>query len=80
MIVFQIPGNISFDEAATIPLCLATALCSVWSHHPKASTVDFPAPWEEGGTTKFAGKPALIVGGATSVGQFGTRCTLSRSY
>lgn len=29
------------------------------------------APWEEGGLNKYAGQPAIVTGGASSVGQFG---------
>ena len=68
----QIPDNITFDQAASVPLGLATVVCGLWSHHAEASSLDFPAPWEEGGATKFAGKPAVIVGGSGSVGQYGT--------
>ena len=67
----QIPDNITFDQAASVPLGLATVVCGLWSHHAQASSLDFPAPWEEGGATKFAGKPAVIVGGSGSVGQYG---------
>ena len=70
--VCQIPDNISFDQAATLPLTLATTVVGLWAHHSEASeSLNFPAPWEEGGTTKFAGQPALIIGGSTSVGQYG---------
>ncbi|KAI0737454.1 GroES-like protein [Daedaleopsis nitida] len=68
--VAKIPDNISFDEAASIPLALATAITGLWSHHPEAQSVNFPAPWEEGGTTKFSGQPALVVGGSSSIGQY----------
>ncbi|KAI0746961.1 GroES-like protein [Daedaleopsis nitida] len=66
----KIPDNVSMDEAASIPVGLSTVTTGIWSHHPQAQSVDFPAPWEEGGTTKFAGQPALVVGGSSSVGQY----------
>ncbi|KAI0323353.1 GroES-like protein [Cubamyces sp. BRFM 1775] len=65
-----IPDNISFEEAASVPLGLATVVTGVYNHDPQARTVDFPAPWEEDGATRFAGKPAFILGGASSVGQY----------
>ncbi|KAI0787295.1 GroES-like protein [Fomes fomentarius] len=68
--VVKIPDNITFDQAASIPLCLATAVTGLWSHHREAQSVNFLAPWEEGGTTKYAGQAAFIVGGSSSVGQF----------
>ncbi|KAI0326572.1 GroES-like protein [Cubamyces sp. BRFM 1775] len=69
-IVAKVPGNVSLDEAASVPLGLATVVTALYNHDPSSSTVNFPAPWEEGGATKFAGKPAFILGGASSVGQY----------
>jgi len=34
------------------------------------------APWEEGGKDKYAGRPIVIMGGTSSLGQYGMR-TLS---
>ncbi|TFK84531.1 GroES-like protein [Polyporus arcularius HHB13444] len=67
--IARIPENISFDEAATLPVALCTVVTGIWAHEPGARSVNFPAPWEEGGRTKFAGKAAFIVGGSGSVGQ-----------
>ncbi|KAI0749288.1 GroES-like protein [Daedaleopsis nitida] len=69
-LVAKIPENISFDQAASIPAALATVFIAIWNHHPQARSVSFPAPWEEGGQTRFAGKPAFIVGGSSSIGQY----------
>ncbi|KAI0822569.1 GroES-like protein [Trametes gibbosa] len=69
-IVAKIPDNISDDQAASIPLGLATVFTGLYNHDPKGKTIDFPAFWEEGGSTKGAGKPALILGGSSSVGQY----------
>lgn len=70
-ITAKIPENISLDQAASIPSGLVTAFMGIWNKNPEASSVGFPAPWEAGGETKFAGKPAFILGGASSVGQYG---------
>ena len=67
----QIPDNISFEQATSVSLCFAIVVCGILGHHPEARSLDMPAPWEEGGTTKYAEKPALIVGGSSSVCQFG---------
>ena len=67
----QFPANISFDEAATIPLALATAITGLWAHGEGNQSAQFTPPWEEGGSTVYADKAALILGGSTSVGQFG---------
>ncbi|TFY82413.1 hypothetical protein EWM64_g1605 [Hericium alpestre] len=77
-----IPSKYSFDEAATIPLGFATAalglydkrgkhgrvnLPSVWS---AAGGAELPTPWSAAGRDKYKGHPAVITGGASSVGQF----------
>ncbi|KAI0741760.1 chaperonin 10-like protein [Daedaleopsis nitida] len=36
----------------------------------QANSVDFAAPWEEGGLAKYVGQAAFIVGGSSSVGQY----------
>ncbi|KAI0749263.1 GroES-like protein [Daedaleopsis nitida] len=69
-ITAKIPENISFDQAASIPLGLATVFTGTWNKDPEAKSTDIPAPWEAGGETKFAGKPAFILGGSSSVGQY----------
>ncbi|KAI0738575.1 hypothetical protein C8Q80DRAFT_1124716 [Daedaleopsis nitida] len=59
------PGD--FDQRQAT-FRLATVLIGIWAHHPSASSVYLPALWEEGGTTKYAGQPPLIIGGSSSVG------------
>jgi len=65
----KIPGNISVEEAATIPLGLATAALGLFDQYSPGSAQLFP-PWEDGGRGRYAGKPIVIFGGATSSGQF----------
>ncbi|KAI0671358.1 GroES-like protein [Trametes maxima] len=69
-IVAKIPDHISFEQAASVPLALDTAVIGMYNHNPQAQSLGFTAPWEEGGSTAFAGQPALIIGGASSVGQY----------
>lgn len=68
----KIPDSISFDQAATIPLTIATA--SIALYHPGEGaingTVALYPPWEEGGRGKYKGQPIIIIAGASSVGQF----------
>ncbi|KAH9921178.1 GroES-like protein [Epithele typhae] len=66
-LVIKMPENLSFDEATTIPLVLATAVVPMWSKSEMGHT-GMPAPWEDGGDN-FKGQPALITGGSSSVGQ-----------
>ncbi|OCH83896.1 GroES-like protein [Obba rivulosa] len=65
----KIPSNITLDEAATIPLGLATGALGLFDQYADGSAKLFP-PWEDGGRGKYAGKPILIFGGASSVGQY----------
>ncbi|KAI0628915.1 GroES-like protein [Trametes polyzona] len=66
-----IPENISFEQASSIPLGLATVILALYNQHPDwPKTLRFKPVWEEGGSTEFAGKPALVIGGASSVGQY----------
>ncbi|EIW57183.1 GroES-like protein [Trametes versicolor FP-101664 SS1] len=69
-IAAKIPDNITFDQAASIPLGLNTVAIGLYNHTPNTKSVDYPAPWEQGGTTKFAGKPAFVLGGSSTVGQY----------
>ncbi|TFK82430.1 GroES-like protein [Polyporus arcularius HHB13444] len=70
-ITAKIPYNISFDQAASIPLGLATVVLALYNQDPNTDkSLRFTPPWAEGGTTQFAGKPAFIIGGSSSVGQY----------
>ncbi|RDX56942.1 GroES-like protein [Lentinus brumalis] len=70
-ITAKIPDNISFDEAASVPLGLATVVLALYNQDPNTDqTLRLTPPWAEGGTTQFAGKPAFIIGGSSSVGQY----------
>ncbi|EIM83601.1 GroES-like protein [Stereum hirsutum FP-91666 SS1] len=68
----KIPENLSFDEAATVPIGLATAVMGFYGG--KASEerggAGLPVPWEESGRDRFRDEPIFITGGASSVGQF----------
>ncbi|KAI1797058.1 GroES-like protein [Ganoderma leucocontextum] len=66
----KVPENITLDQAASVPLGLATVTLGLWGHHPDAKSVSLAAPWEEGGETKYAGKAFVVLGGASSVGQY----------
>ncbi|KZT22238.1 GroES-like protein [Neolentinus lepideus HHB14362 ss-1] len=71
-ITAKLPSNISLDEAASIPLGLATAALGLYGAVvPQGQGgLGLTPPWEDAGRGKYAGKPILILGGATSVGQF----------
>ncbi|KZP13236.1 GroES-like protein [Athelia psychrophila] len=64
----KLPPSISFDQAASVPVGVATAAIGLYQ------TADFgaglTAPWEQGGKGKYEGKPLLVLGGAGSVGSY----------
>lgn len=66
----QIPTSLSFDEAATIPVGVATATVGFYSPNAVQSAT-LVAPWKEGGRGKYADQPILIIGGSAAVGQSG---------
>ncbi|KAI0027304.1 GroES-like protein [Vararia minispora EC-137] len=72
--VAKIPANVTFDQAATLPLALATAAIGMYEARSEPGAISggagYTAPWEEGGRGKYAGQPIIISGGASSVGQF----------
>lgn len=80
----QIPDNVSYDEASTVPVGLGTAALGLFTPyvHPGRhfNSVGLTAPWEEGGLGKYAGKPIVIFGGASSVGQYGTSTSNKETY
>ncbi|KAI0715787.1 GroES-like protein [Cerioporus squamosus] len=61
----KIPEKVSFDQAATVPLAVATA--GIGLYHPQGVT-KFVAPWVEGGRGKYAGVPLVVIGGSSVVG------------
>ncbi|KZT16714.1 GroES-like protein, partial [Neolentinus lepideus HHB14362 ss-1] len=67
----KLPSSVSLDEAATLPACVATAALALYdTPNPTApGGIGLTAPWD-GGRGKYAGKPILVFGGASSVGQY----------
>ena len=67
----QIPDNLTYDQASTIPVTLATAALGLYQKtRPRGGIGLFP-PWQEGGRGKYAGQPILVIGGSSAVGQHG---------
>ena len=67
----QIPDNLSFDQAATVPLGLATAAVGLYHEENKNGSAALYPPWKDGGLGKYTNEPIFILGGASSVGQYG---------
>ncbi|TFY66367.1 hypothetical protein EVG20_g4723 [Dentipellis fragilis] len=75
--ISKIPSNLSFDEAATVPLGLATAAVGLYAPKAPMGGAALTPPWVEGGKDKYKDQPALVTGGSSSVGQFGeVTCSL----
>jgi len=66
-IAAKIPPNVTFDQAASVPLGLATAVIGLYNTGVGAGFAPF---WEAGGAGKYAGKPIIVFGGSSSVGQY----------
>ncbi|VDC07631.1 unnamed protein product [Peniophora sp. CBMAI 1063] len=76
--IARIPEKLSYADAATLPLTIATA--AIAAYKPRGDKLakagqdiggaGLTAPWEEGGRGKYAGQPALITSGSSSVGQY----------
>ncbi|KAL4246444.1 zinc-containing alcohol dehydrogenase family protein [Abortiporus biennis] len=68
-LVAKIPSNLTFDQAATIPVGISTAAIGVYQDKIELGGAGLLAPWLEGGRGKYANKPIVILGAAASVGQ-----------
>ncbi|KAI0071162.1 GroES-like protein [Panus rudis PR-1116 ss-1] len=67
-ITAKIPSTISLDEAASIPLGLATTTIGLYG--PPGSGAQLIPPWRPEGRGKYTGQPILIFGGSSVVGTF----------
>ncbi|KAH8915516.1 GroES-like protein [Atractiella rhizophila] len=63
-----IPDNVSFEEAATIPVCYGTMIIGVMNEPPRGLGLNPTFSMDQ----PCKGKRALIIGGSSTVGQFGT--------
>ncbi|KAH9918296.1 chaperonin 10-like protein [Fomitopsis serialis] len=66
----QIPGWMAFEEAATIPLGLATASLGMYNVHSTDTSAGLLPPWEPNGRDRYTGKPFVVLGGSSSVGHY----------
>ncbi|KAI0351738.1 GroES-like protein [Trametes cingulata] len=67
-----IPDNITFEQAASIPLALTTDVLVLYNQSPAPENLSLRLKpfWDPEGASAYAGTPAFIVGGAASLGQF----------
>ncbi|CAL1717202.1 unnamed protein product [Somion occarium] len=69
-IAAKIPDNITFDQAATIPLGIATGVTGLYAQAREGGGAELTPLWKPGGRGKYAGQPIVIFGGSSSVGQY----------
>ncbi len=62
---FKLPPKISFDQAASLPAGLATAAVGFYNR------IGYLPFLQDAGVNKYAGKPFVVFGGSSSVGQYG---------
>jgi len=67
-VVAKIPSNLSFDQAASLPVAIATAAIGLY-HPDPSSGASLSPPWEASGRGKYASQPLVVFGGSSSVGQ-----------
>lgn len=69
----QVPSGVSFAEASSIPLALATAAFGlILPFDPKGRGGAGIKPfWEDGAKDAYKNKPMVVLGGSSAVGQFG---------
>jgi len=65
-LVSKTPSNISDEQAAGISLATMAVVTAFYDEHGHGLT----APWEKGGEQAGKGKAVVIIGGASSVGQY----------
>ncbi|KAF9812136.1 hypothetical protein IEO21_06369 [Rhodonia placenta] len=66
----QIPDDVPFEEAATIPLALATAALGLFNKHAPEKSAGLVPPWTEDGRGLYEDEPLMVFGGSSSVGQY----------
>ena len=78
--IAAVPSNLSYEQAVTVPLTLATVAIGAYKQRSSDLRPDghdvggagLTPPWEAAGRDKYTGQAAVIFGGSGSVGQFGT--------
>ncbi|KAF8214076.1 GroES-like protein [Mycena galopus ATCC 62051] len=65
-VLIPIPENVTFDEVATFPVAFTTACMGLFAPPPIGIGLNPTFSWDR----PYEGESALVIGGATSVGQF----------
>ncbi|KAG5644174.1 hypothetical protein DXG03_009015 [Asterophora parasitica] len=65
----KIPSKYSYEAASTVPVAFTAAYVGLYNAAPYG--LGFAWPLDAAGRGKYAGIPLVILGGASSVGQYG---------
>ncbi|EIW80733.1 GroES-like protein [Coniophora puteana RWD-64-598 SS2] len=77
--LFQIPDNMDFETAASVPAALTAALLGVYQPSPHGLGVS--APWRSDFDSEInAGKPFVVLGGASQIGQWAIQFAHNASF
>lgn len=76
-VALQIPDNINFDQAATVPIGLGTAAVGLYARSWARGGADLIPGWEAAGRAKYTNQPIVVFGGSSSVGQYGQFIAIS---
>ncbi|KAK7682473.1 hypothetical protein QCA50_014273 [Cerrena zonata] len=68
--IAKIPSGFTFDQAATIPVGAGAAFVGLYGPKSSSGGAALTPFWAEGGRGKYAGKPIVVFGGSSSVGQY----------
>ncbi|OSC97731.1 GroES-like protein [Trametes coccinea BRFM310] len=63
----KLPDALTFEQGATIPLGLTTAVVGLYSQNGGPMLTP---PWAEGGKGQYSDTPIVVIGGASAVGAF----------
>ncbi|KAH8926177.1 GroES-like protein [Atractiella rhizophila] len=66
LLILQVPDNMSFEEAATLPVCFGTAVIGLMDETPVGLGLNPTFATDQ----PCKGKSALVIGGSSSVGQY----------
>jgi NADPH:quinone reductase-like Zn-dependent oxidoreductase len=70
----KVPELMTFQEASTIPCAMVTAafgLTLPYDSKAKLGGAGLKPFWEDGAKGCYKGRPIVVLGGSSSVGQFG---------
>jgi NADPH:quinone reductase-like Zn-dependent oxidoreductase len=78
ILILQIPSNITYEQAATLPAGASTAYLGMYNKPPHG--MGLVSPLEASGPGHYKNNPFIVLGGASSVGQAGSLSPIKLIY